>query len=92
MLVAVYPDTCYRGYQGGIAAMSRPEFPAVYLCGQPEDEQHEVDHWRGFRHTAWQYSGRIACATVTAAGYKTKYRVGERICMTRDTRFEWVEK
>ena len=94
-LVAVYPDDCYGDHTGGFAATadtSRPDIPAVYLCHMPEDEQHELDHWRGMKHTRWQYAGRIACATITVAGYKTRYQEGDRICMTRDTRYEWIER
>lgn len=90
--VKIYDQTCYKDWNGGYVWMTSPGGPAVYLCGYTQDEEHEIAHVRGMKHTAWERNGQIACATVLTGGYKTHYNQGERICMKTDTRFEWVEK
>lgn len=92
--VRVFNLSCVPGQTGGWATLDNPTWPAVYLCGHLQDEMHELAHWKGMRHTAWDErpDSRVSCATIIAPGYGTVYKLGDRICMTRDTRFEWIDK
>lgn len=84
-------NACYDGSGGAFADVRSPGTPTVYLCGHASDERHELDHVRGMRHTAWVDKDFISCARVTVAGYRTRYRVGQRICMNKINRQEWTE-
>lgn len=66
--------------------------PTVYLCGKKSASyrEHELAHPKGMKHTAWQGGPVATCATITDAGYKTKYVKGQRICIAND--YEFVEK
>ncbi len=88
-LIKVYPLSCYKSYTGAYADIPTN---SVFLCGQWPDLEHELAHHRGMGHTAWKEDQYIGCAIITTAGYHTKYKLGDRICMRRDTRYEWIEK
>ena len=91
VMVIVYPASCFGTHTGGYAALHSPERPSVYLCGHESDEKHELAHWAGFKHTPWTDHGAFACARIVDAGYRTPYIAGKKLCMMKQSRFEWIE-
>ena len=96
-LAEVFEKTCAEKYTGGRTIWPARDTPGrsyatVYLCGHKADEAHELAHVAGMRHTAWQNAGIISCATVILAGYDTGYKALDRICVRKDTRYEWVDR
>lgn len=57
----------------------------IFLCNKPFTKPHELAHQKGMRHTEWQSTGVGKCSTITVAGYKTDYKVGQEICVVNDT-------
>ena len=68
----------------------------IWLCGDRKDAMpHELAHFAGMRHTRWYVNAsHTSCALVLIAGFKTEYRVGDWICVSRGPAFfgEWIEK
>ena len=63
----------------------------VYLAGNRCAQPHELGHIAGMRHTKWSRGAfGIQCARVTVAGWRTKYRVGELLCVGANG-CEWRE-
>ena len=87
-IVHIYDQNCVGG-DGGSYFLDTPGIKKIYLCGRKSAEEHELKHAAGMRHTEWEKGGGAACATVTVAGYKTGYAVGDRICRAND--HEWKE-
>lgn len=65
---------------------------AIYLCRMSNLLEHEIAHQKGMRHSEWLSTGVAHCATVLDAGYRTKYRVGDEICIRHGREMERASK
>lgn len=83
--VTILNDRCPDGVAQGCYLQH-----VVWIGGNNFNLAHELAHVAGMRHTPWTFNHwGIPCASVTAAGFNTGYKVGQVIC--NGLRGEWVD-
>lgn len=66
-----------------LVALAAMIIPALTQTETAED--HEIEHVRGMRHSAWRDTPRGVCCFVYDAGTSKKYERGDTLCNVNGT-------